>query len=207
MFVTLKPRRLCIKISVHPSLGQYMAGWSGSGENGKDYLGGLRGYNGNFSEVIGYNRFVTAEERRAITAYLNEKWISDEGLADVFPENVSIGLLNGATLELDATAHTIHGLSGNGGTIVNGDVTIDGVLEVTADANGNVVPYVFNGATLADELKIVLKGTPNAARIVVATGIAHANASTFVPPSSSWSVSVANGELSLSKGGTLLILR
>ncbi len=182
------------------SLGQYYY------ENSNSYQQ-LRGYNGTVSEVIAYDRYVTAEERAAINAYLRSKWIDGPVIEHALSDNVSVGLVSGATLDLGASAQTIHGLSGAGGAIVNGVATISGVLEVVADAEGNVTPHRFNGATLADGLKIVLKGTPNASRVVVATGIAQANASTFVAPSSSWTVSVANGELSLAKGGTLLILR
>ncbi len=172
-------------------------------------VGGLRGYCGSVAEVVAYGEFVSEEERLAITRYLTDKWMAAEVNLDekVLEDGVKIGLLNGATLDLGDTAQTVGGFSGSGGTVVNGDLTIGGALEVDFDDNGEVVAHAFNGATLADGLQIVLNGQPSALRFVIATGVKSADVSTFKLPASSWKVSLKNGELSLAKGGMVIIVR
>ncbi len=168
----------------------------------------LRGYNGNVSEVIAYNRYVDDDERALINGYLKKKWMTGEAFdAPTFPDTLSFGFKNGGTLDLGNTTQTISGLSGSEGAIVNGDLTVRGVLEVVADENGEVTPYQFNGVTLADGLTIILRGTPNTSRFVIATGVTRANTSTFRLPSSAWTVSLRNGDLSMSKNGMVLIFR
>ncbi len=181
------------------ALGQYTTFHAGGG--------GRRGYIGSIGEVIAYDRLITGVEQTAVTAYLREKWIDGVKASMELNENATIEVAEGATLDLGGTTQAVNGLSGSGGIIKNGNVTVSGVLEVTADANGVVNPYVFDGVEFEDGLRIVIKGTPGTSRFVIAKGVKRANTSTFILPSSVWKATFGNGELSLSRGGTLLILR
>ncbi len=169
--------------------------------------GGRRGYIGIVSEVIAYHRLIEGDEKNAVTAYLTEKWMNRVPNELVFNADTTIEVASGATLDLGQTSQMVHGISGSGGVIKNGAVTVDGVLEVTADANGVVNPYVFDSVAFEDGLHIVIKGTPGTSRFVIAKGVTRANTSTFVLPSNVWKATFGNGELSLSRGGTFLILR
>lgn len=173
-------------------------------------VGGLRGYCGSVAEVVAYNRDLSDGERVAVTEYLTAKWLdASANIGDeVFGDEAGIGLANGGTVDLGGIAQTVNGISGNGGTIANGNVTIGGVMEVAVDAGGDVMPYQLGGATLADGLKIVLTGDPSSSRVVIARGVARANVGTFVAPSRRWKVSLAsNGDLVLLKGGTAIVIR
>ncbi len=188
------------------ALGQYLKDFKWDTGNNKT-TGGRRGYIGSIGEVIAYDRLITGAEKDAVTAYLKEKWIEGVVASMKLNENASIEVAEGGTLDLGRTTQTFNGLYGSGGTVKNGDVTVSGVLEVTADANGVVNPYVFDRVAFADGLRIVIKGTPGTSRFVIAKGVTRANTSTFILPSSVWKATFSNGELSLSRGGTLLLFR
>ncbi len=193
------------------SLGQYMGTRNAAGELDKDGKpqnhGGLRGYNGNFTEVIAYDRYLTREERARINAYLREKWIEGDMTDVSLAEQVKLELGADATLDLAGTAQTLNGLSGAGGTIVNGAVTIDGTLEVAFDEAGETVPHRFENATLADGLTIAFNGTPTGVHHLIATGVGSANVSTFVLPNTPWKVVLSKGNLSLTKSGMMITIR
>ncbi len=167
----------------------------------------FRGYKGTVSEVIGYDRYVTDEERALITDYLRKKWASETVEAGMtIGERVSLVFANGGTLDLGGTTQTINALSGAGGSIVNGSLSVGGILQVNVNGDGSVTPYRFNDVTLADGLRIKLNGTPADARIVIATGVKTAHVRNLVPPAG-WKLNLNNDRLSLSRDGMMIIIR
>ncbi len=188
------------------SLGQYLAAKDITLTEKK---GGLRGYKGSVAEVVAYDRHIEGDEQAAITAYLKEKWIDgDTSVHATLPNNIE--LTNEATLDLVRTEQTVNGLSlsGSGGAIVNGPLTVGGTLEVFADANGDVAPYRFESVSFADGLRIELKSDAyNSIRLPIATGVTAANVSTFTVSRVGWAVSLNDGVLSVGKMGFRILVR
>lgn len=184
------------------SLGQYVA----LNESGN------RGYKGTVSEVITYDRILTEEECGAVTEYLRTKWTSETVLQGMtMGDELSFAFANGGKLDLGGMVQTVGSLGGatgiTGGAVENGGLTVSDALEVVVNEDGTVTPYDLTNVTLANGLRVVLTGKPSSSRVVIATGVSNADASTFIPPTPVWKISLSNGELSMSASGMVIIIR
>ncbi|MDD2600050.1 MAG: autotransporter-associated beta strand repeat-containing protein [Kiritimatiellae bacterium] len=88
-----------------------------------------RYYDGSMGEIIIYDRALNNEERAAVYAYLNAKWMNASGIStpaagesDLLATDAIISVDAPATLDLGGQSHTVATLQGSG-TVTNGSVT------------------------------------------------------------------------------------
>jgi len=101
------------------------------GLNGNGYS------NGNFAEMLIYDRLLSAAERQQMEAYLNYKWY---GVLppndDILPSNTAVAIDSGAGLDLNGLSQTIGALSGEGTVNLNGgSLTVQSTADSTFDGS------------------------------------------------------------------------
>ncbi|MDD4018538.1 MAG: autotransporter-associated beta strand repeat-containing protein [Kiritimatiellae bacterium] len=98
------------------------------------YQSAARNYDGDYCEVIAFDRVLTESEMRVVENYLSEKWLaktlwSDLAMPAHLPAATALTVATGATLDLNGNSVTVASLEGNG--IVTNSSDVAATLTVT----------------------------------------------------------------------------
>lgn len=142
------------------------------------YLNATRYYEGDYCEVLAFDRVLTESEMRVVENYLSKKWLNrtiweDEQKPELLPSGTVLTVETGATLDLAGCSVTVASLVGNG-TITNSSDTaatltvtgggsftghLGGKTTLAMGANAAAGAVVTEGATLATTGGMLTTGT------------------------------------------------
>ncbi len=113
------------------------------------YMGG-RNYDGDYCEIIAFDRVLSESEMRVVENYLSEKWLDktiwdDLAKPAALPSETVLTVDAGATLDLNGCSVTVASLTGNG-TITNSSAT---AATLTVTGGGAFGGRVGGATTLA----------------------------------------------------------
>ena len=91
------------------------------------YQSTTRNFDGDYCEILAFDRVLTESEMRAVENYLSEKWLnrtiwSDLAVPAHLPSATALTVASGATLDLNGNSLTVASLAGNG-TVTNSSAT------------------------------------------------------------------------------------
>ena len=91
------------------------------------YLSAQRNFDGDYCEILAFDRVLTESEMRVVENYLSEKWLnrtiwSDLAVPAHLPSATALTVAAGATLDLNGNSLTVASLAGNG-TVTNSSAT------------------------------------------------------------------------------------
>ncbi len=137
-----------------------------------------RAFDGDYCEILAFDRVLSEHEKRVMENYLSEKWLgrtlhADTLAAPALPAATALRVETGATLDLAGVSATVASLSGNG-TITNSSETaatltvtgaadftgrIAGPVTVATSGSASIGAVVGSGAALAPQGGSLSAGT------------------------------------------------
>ncbi len=137
-----------------------------------------RVFDGDYCEILAFDRVLSEHEKRVVENYLSEKWLgrtlhADTLAAPALPAATALRVETGATLDLAGVSATVASLSGNG-TITNSSETaatltvtgsadftgrIAGPVTVATSGSASIGAVVGSGAALAQQGGTLAAGT------------------------------------------------
>lgn len=125
------------------------------------------GFNGSVAEAIGFDRVLSADERKAVEDYLANKWYGSYLHGGVKPATVSVptgtalALDGAATLDLSGISATVSSLTGQGTITNSGDepavLTVTGECSFEGRLTGNV--KLVKGGSASSGLRLDCEDT------------------------------------------------
>lgn len=148
------------------------------------YLQKDRNFDGDYCEILCFDRILDERETRLVENVLSEKWLGRTLHAEIdraghLPAGTALRVETGATLDLNGCSLTVASLTGSG-TVTNSSsaaatVTVTGAAAFTGAVGGPVTLQVSDGSALAARFG---EGTA----LAVAGGNVAAAAHAFTPP-------------------------
>lgn len=173
-----------------------------------------RCYFGDIGEVLAYDHLLSEEEVRNVEAYLSAKWLTDGGLDTsdaIFSQTGQLILTNNVTVDLGGSSQSIHNLSG-GGSIQNGNVTLDGTLTLQVSSDGTCDQIIVDGTLALNQTILNVQGIEfldkaQSHTILTTTGVLTGTFSATNLPKA-WTVKVTEtGAMLIPYRGTVLFLK
>ena len=135
------------------------------------YQSATRNFDGDYCEILSFNRVLTESEMRVVENYLSEKWLnktiwSDLAKPTMLPATTALTVNEGATFDLNGNSVTVASLAGNG-TITNSSAT---AATLTVTGGGSFTGKVGGKTTVSSGGNMAFGAAFGAEAGVAATG-------------------------------------